>query len=90
VQRLQRKQAAALRATRYATIDLHLATKPVAAPTKHGHGPLHGLAVAFRWIGIGGIYALALGVPFLLLVALCWLAARSVRRRRVDALLNQA
>jgi len=90
VERLQRKQAATLRATRYATIDLHLGTKPVATPTKHGHGPLHGLGVAFRWIGIGGIYALALGVPFLILIVLCWLAARTVRRRRVDALLNQA
>ena len=56
----------------------------------HGHGPLHGLGVAFRWIGIGAVYALALGAPLA--------AARSgspgsrvraIRRRREDALLSR-
>jgi hypothetical protein len=91
IQRLQREEAATLRATRYATIRLHLATKPVPPPHKHhGHGPLHGLGVTFRWIGIGAIYALALGGPLVVLVALIWFAGRTVRRRREDALLNQA
>ena len=27
----------------------------------HGHGPLHGLGVALRWLGIGAVYALAIG-----------------------------
>ncbi len=49
----------------------------VAAPTTHG--PLHGLGVAFRWAGIGAVYALALGAP---LVAL---AARLARGRIVRA-----
>ena len=71
VERLQRQEASTLRATRYATVQLHLATKPVVPPHKHhGHGPLHGLGVAFRWIGIGGIYALALGGPFIVLLVL--------------------
>jgi hypothetical protein len=91
IQTLQRQQAAKLRATRYATIRLHLATKPVApAPRHHHHGPLHGLGVAFRWIGIGAVYALALGGPLVLLIGLAWLAARAIRRRRENALLNQA
>lgn len=91
IQALQRQEAAKVRATRYATIQLHLATKPAAAaPQHHGHGPLHGLGVAFRWIGIGAVYALALGGPLVLVVALVWLATRTIRRRREDALLNQA
>jgi hypothetical protein len=91
VERLQRQEAATLRATHYATINLHMATKPVAPPHKHhGHGPLYGLGVAFRWIGIGAVYGLALGVPLLLLIALGWFATRAVRRRREDALLNRA
>jgi hypothetical protein len=90
IERLQRQERATLRETHYATVQLHLATKAAAAPTKHGHGPLHGLGVAFRWIGIGAVYALALGVPFVLLIALVWAGLRLVRRRRVDALLSQA
>ena len=91
IQILQRREAATLRATRYATVRLHLATKPVATPPKHhGHGPLHGLGVAFRWIGIGAVYAGALGGPLVVLIALVWFAARAIRRRRVDALLNRA
>jgi hypothetical protein len=88
IERLQRNEAAAIRAARFATIELHLQTRQVAAPHKHAAGPLHGLGVAFRWIGIGAIYALALGAPLALLVALSWLAARTLRRRREDALLS--
>jgi hypothetical protein len=44
--------------------------------------------VAFRWIGIGAVYALALGTPFVVLLVLLWLAARAVRRRREEALLS--
>jgi hypothetical protein len=90
IEALQRQQAATIRATRYATVSLHLATKSAAPPKHHGHGPLHGLGVAFRWIGIGAVYALALGGPLVLLVGLIWLAARTIRRRREDALLNRA
>jgi hypothetical protein len=90
IEALQRQQAATIRATRYATVSLHLATKPAATPKHHGHGPLHGLGVAFRWIGIGAVYALALGGPLVLLIGLIWLAARTIRRRREDALLSRA
>lgn len=86
VQRLQRQQAATARKAHYATVDLRLATKRAPAPVHHGHGPLHGLVVAFRWTGIGLVYALAFGVP----LALLWLAARWVRRRREDALISRA
>ena len=78
-----------MRAAHYATVQLHLETKPVVQPVKHGHGPLHGLGVAFHWIWIGAVYALALGTPLLLLLGLSWLAARVIRRRRVDALLSR-
>ena len=90
VERLQRQQRATLRETHYATIQLHLATKSAVAPKKHHHGPLHGLGVAFRWIGIGAVYALALGTPLVVVLALAWLAVRTVRRRREDALLSRA
>jgi hypothetical protein len=90
IERLQRQERATLRETHYATIQLHLATKPVAPPTKHHHGPLHGLGVAFRWIGIGAVYALALGTPLLVVLTLLWLGVRTVRRRREDALLSRA
>ena len=87
--RLQRQQAATLRAAHYATVQMHIKTPPIAQPVKHGHGPLHGLGVAFHWIWIGAVYAGALGAPLLLLIGLGWLAARSIRRRRVDALLSR-
>jgi uncharacterized coiled-coil protein SlyX len=89
IERLQRAEAATLRAARYATVSLHLATPAPAVPKHHGHGPLHGLGVAFRWIGIGAVYALALGVPTLVLLALGWLAVRTIRRRRETALLSR-
>jgi hypothetical protein len=87
--RLQREQATAIRAAHFATVTMHLETPAVAVPVKHGNGPLHGLGVAFHWIWIGAVYALALGAPLLLLIGLGWLAARVVRRRRVDALLSR-
>jgi hypothetical protein len=89
IERLQRAEAATLRAARYATVSLHLATPAPAVPKHHGHGPLHGLGVAFRWIGIGAVYGLALGVPALVLIALGWLAVRTIRRRRENALLSR-
>jgi hypothetical protein len=89
IQGLQRAEAATIRTARYATIRLHLGTaapKPAAAH----HGPLHGLRVVFRWIGIGAVYVLALGAPLLLVGWLVWIAARTVRRRREDALLSRS
>lgn len=90
IERLQRQERATLRETHYATVQLHLATKSAVVPKKHHHGPLHGLGVAFRWIGIGAVYAFALGTPLVVVLALLWLGARTVRRRREDALLSRA
>ncbi len=89
VQALQRREAATRRAAHYATVELHLATPQAAQPAHHGHGPLHGIGVALRWLGIGAVYALAVGGPVLVLLGLVWLAARLLRRRRVDALLSR-
>ena len=89
IQRLQRQEAATRRAARFATVSLHLTTPAAAKATVHHHGPWHALGVTFRWIGIGAVYALALGVPFLLLVAIAWSGVRIFRRRRVDALLSR-
>jgi hypothetical protein len=86
--RLQRSEATTRLSAHYATVDLHLETPVVAVTPKHGHGPLHGLGVAFRWIGIGAVYALALGGPVVLLLLLLWLGVRVVRRRRENALLE--
>jgi hypothetical protein len=91
IQQLQRSRATTVREARYATVQLELTThKPAAAtpPRADGDGPLHGLGVAFRWIGIGAVYAVALGAPFALLALLVWLAARAVRRRREESLLS--
>ena len=64
--------------------------KAAVAPQTSEPGPFHGLGVAFRWIGVGAVYVLALGAPLVLLVVLLWLGARSLRRRRDDALLASA
>lgn len=85
---LQRAEAAARLRAHYATVSLQLATPPAAAPA-HGHGPLHGVVVALKWLGVGAVYALAIGGPFLLLAGLVWLAVRFWRRRREDALLSR-
>jgi hypothetical protein len=89
IQGLQRAEAATIRTARYATIRLHLGTAaPKPAPAHHG--PLHGLRVVFRWAGIGAVYVLALGAPLLLVGWLVWIAARTIRRRREDALLSRS
>jgi hypothetical protein len=90
IQRLQRTQAETIRAAHFATIALHLQTPSAVAPAQDGHGPLHGLGVAFRWIGIGAVYVLALGLPLALLAGLCWWTVRALRRRRENALLAQS
>jgi hypothetical protein len=89
IQGLQRAEATTVRTARYATVRLHLGTA-APKPAKAHHGPLHGLGVAFRWLGIGAIYALALGTPLLLILWLAWIAARTIRRRREDALLSRS
>lgn len=89
IQALQRSEAATRRAAHYATIQLHLETPAAAAPVHHGHGPLHGVVVALRWLGIGAVYALAIGVPVAVVLTLAWLAIRLLRRRREDALLSR-
>lgn len=91
VVRLQRSRASTVRSAHFATVQVSLATPaPKHAQKQHGHGPLHGLGVALRWIGIGLVYALALGVPALLVALLVWLAVRALRRRREDALLARS
>lgn len=87
--RLQRAEAAARLRAHYATVSLRLATPPPATVVKHGHGPLHGVVVALEWIGVGAVYALAIGGPIVLLGLLVWLVARLWRRRREDALLSR-
>jgi hypothetical protein len=92
IENLQRQRAATIRAAHFATVKLHMKTPPPATPPaeESGTAPLHGLGVAFRWIGIGAVYALALGTPLVLLVALGWFLARGLRRRREEALLGRA
>jgi hypothetical protein len=87
--RLQRAEAAARLRAHYATVSLQLATPPVAV-AKHDHGPLHGVVVALKWLGIGAVYALAIGGPLVLLALLVWLAVRLWRRRREDSLLSRS
>ena len=86
---LQRSEAATRLRAHYATISLRLSTKPPAVGVHHGHGPLHGVVVALTWLGIGALYALAVGGPVTLLLGLVWFAARAVLRRREEALLSR-
>ena len=89
IERLQRAEAQTRRNAHYATVRLHLRT-PAPAAAKSGHGPLHGIGVALEWLGIGAAYALAIGAPVALVAGLVWLAFRTVRRRREDALLSRS
>jgi hypothetical protein len=90
IARLQRAAAATKRTAHYATVQLHLTSAKAIVPHKQGHGPLHGVVVALTWLGIGVVYALAIGTPVVVLALLVWLAARVVRRRREDALLSRS
>jgi hypothetical protein len=88
--RLQRAEAATRLKAHYATVQLHLTSAKAIVPAKHGHGPLHGVVVALTWLGIGAVYALAIGTPVAVLALLVWLGARVIRRRREDALLSRS
>jgi hypothetical protein len=90
VARLQRAEAATRRSAHYATVKLHLTSAKAVVPHKPGHSPLHGVVVALTWLGIGAVYALAIGTPIAVLALLVWLGARVIRRRRVDALLSRS
>ncbi|HEX4521193.1 MAG TPA: DUF4349 domain-containing protein [Gaiellaceae bacterium] len=91
IAKLKRGRASTIHAASYATVNLELTTRPAPAPAAAtGPGPLHGLGVAFHWLWIGAVYALALGGPLLLLFGLAWLAARAVRRHRENQLLGES
>jgi hypothetical protein len=92
---LQRARAATLAAARDATVTVKLATRApvVKRPPRHtpaAHGPFHDLGVAFRFVGIGLVYALALGTPLALLLAALWFGASRLRRRRDERLLQRS
>ncbi len=89
--KLRRGRAATIHSASYATLSLELTTRQAPAPVaKPGHGPLHGLGVAFRWLGIGALYVVALAAPFVLIGLLVWLVARAVRRHRENQLLSSS
>ena len=87
---LQGRRAATIRTASDATVSVELTTRPAPVPVHHRPGSLHGLVVAFRWLAIGAVYALALGAPLLILAVLVWLAARVLRRRREASLLSHS
>jgi hypothetical protein len=89
IERLQRGRSNTGHTASHATVDRSLSTPPSKSPKPHNQGPLHGLGTAFRWIGIGAVYGLAIGAPLLALAALIWLAVRAIRRRREDLLLSR-
>src|SRR6185312_10781592 len=61
IENLQRGAATTRRNAHFATVNLHLGTPLVTVVQKHKHGPLHGVGVALTWLGIGAVYALAIG-----------------------------
>ena len=89
IERLQRGRSNTVRSASYATVALSLSTAPSKSPKPHHPGPLHALGTVFRWIGIGIVYALAVGAPLLALAAAIWFAVRAIRRRREDSLLSR-
>jgi len=88
IAKLRRSRASTIHAASYATVSVQMTTRPAPAPVHKGRGPLHDLGVAFRWLGIGAVYVLALAAPFVLVGALVWLVLRAVRRRRENELLS--
>jgi hypothetical protein len=91
LERLRLKRAATLRAAQYATVRLQMETPSKPAPKQAAdHGPLHGLGIALHWVWIGAVYALVLGGPLVLLVALGWFLGRGWRRRREERLLSRS
>jgi len=90
IARLQRDEAATRRTAHYATVQVHLTSARAVVPHRQGHGPLHGVVVALTWLGIGAVYALAIGTPLVVLALLVWLTVRVIRRRREDALLSRS
>ena len=46
--------------------------------------------IAFHWLWIGAVYALALGAPVVAAAVFAWLLVRALRRRREDALLSRS
>jgi hypothetical protein len=90
IENLQRGRSSTVRNAHYATVSVTFSTPPSTPPKHHHPGPLHGLGVAFRWIGIGAVYALAVGTPFLALAGLIWLGVRTLRRRREEELLSRS
>jgi len=90
IAKLRRGRASTIHAASYATVSLQMTTRPAPAAAPSGHGPLHNLGVAFRWIGIVAVYVLALAAPFVLLGVLLWLLLRTVRRHRENELLGSS
>jgi len=94
IEGLQRARAATLRSASDATVTMQLSTPaptPVHPRKRVSHrGPFHELGVAFRLVGIGLVYAFALGTPLAALAFIGWLAASRLRRRRVERLLSRS
>jgi hypothetical protein len=88
IAKLRRGRAGTIHAASYATVSVQMTTRPAPAPVHKGHGPLHALGIAFRWLGIGAVYVLALAAPFVLVGVLVWLLLRAVRRHRENELLS--
>jgi Domain of unknown function (DUF4349) len=88
--KLRRGRSSTIRNASFATVRLNLTTREAPAPVHQGNGPFHDLGVAFRMIGIGAVYAIALGAPLLILLGLVWLGVRTARRHRENALLSRS
>jgi hypothetical protein len=88
IAKLRRGRANTIKAASYATVSMQMTTKPAPAPIHKGHGPLHNLGVAFRWIGIVAVYVVALAAPFVLVALLVWMVVRALRRHRENELLS--
>jgi hypothetical protein len=94
IEGLQRSRAATLRAAADATVSLALATPSRRhvhlAVHPAGRGHFHELGRLFRQIGVGAVYALALGTPLVVVALILWLLATRLGRRREERLLSRS
>ena len=91
IEQLQRGRAGTIAQARMATVTVELTTRSAVVPAKSSHSSrLDGAWTALGWIGVGALYALIVGGPFVVLALLVWVAWRVTSRRAEARLLAES